>query len=89
MAHLPGGVLMTANIRPLRNAQDSRAWPLPLPPAEKQLRATRAEGFQEGEATGHVSGWRSGLLHGIGYGIVLGMVSMWALVQLGRLLGVD
>mgnify|MGYP006318272969 CR=1 FL=1 len=80
---------MAATIRPLRNAQDSRAWPLPLPPAEKQIRAARAEGFQDGEATGHVSGWRSGLLHGIGYGVVLGMLSMWALIQLGRLLGAD
>lgn len=80
---------MAANIRPLRSAADSRAWPLPLPPAEKQIRAARAEGMEEGERAGHVSGWRLGLLHGLGYGIVLGMVSMWALVQLGRLLGVD
>lgn len=87
MAQLPGGVLMTATIRPLSSAQDSRAWPLPLPASEKQLRAAAAAGFDDGERHGHVSGWRSGLLHGIGYGIVLGMLCMWALIQLGQLLG--
>lgn len=80
---------MAANIRPLRSPQDSRAWPLPLPASEKQIRAAMAAGFEDGERAGHISGWRSGLAHGIGYGVVLGMVSLWALIQLGRLLGVD
>lgn len=78
---------MTANVRPLRSPEESRAWPLPIPPCEKRVRAALAAGFEDGERHGHVTGWRTGLGHGLLYGFALGAGCIAAAVKLGLLLG--
>lgn len=61
--------------------------PVPLPAAEKALRAARAVGFDEGERYGYITGWRWGVLCGACVALPAGMGLMWAMVQLGTLLG--
>lgn len=78
---------MTATIRPLRSAGESRAWPLPIPPMEKRIRAAMAAGFEDGERHGYVAGWRSGIWHGLLYGCALGAGCVVAAVKLGVMLG--
>jgi hypothetical protein len=77
---------LTATIRPLRTPAESRAIPLPIPPAEKALRAAARAGYADGERVGYVSGWRYGVVCGLIAGVPLGMVSCWAAIELGRLL---
>lgn len=78
---------MTANIRPLRAAADSRVRPLPIPPSEKALRAATRAGYDDGERAGYVHGWRVGLGYGLLYGCAIGAAALWAALLLGRLAG--
>lgn len=78
---------MTATIRPLRSPQDSRAWPLPLPASEKQIRAAMASGFEDGERHGYVAGWRRGLGLGLVYGTAMGAAALVAALHLGLMMG--
>ena len=87
---------MTAKIRPLwpytqgLDQHDSQGHPrpLPLPLAEKGLRAAARAGYADGERYGYVSGWRYGLLCGLVAGMPIGMASIWAAIELGLLIGV-
>jgi hypothetical protein len=83
----PGGVLMTATVRPLRGEWDSRIRPLPIPASEKQIRAAYAQGVDDGERQGHVRGWRTGLGFGLLYGTVMGAAAIVAALHLGLLVG--
>jgi hypothetical protein len=74
---------MACNVRPLRNAQDSRAWPLPLPPSEKALRAAAHAGYEDGERAGYVQGWRWGLVCGAVAGVLVGAAGIVAAIHLG------
>lgn len=80
---------MSARIHHLGGTSDGmpRAVPLPLPPSEKALRAAKAAGYDEGERRGYVDGWRWGVVCGATVALPAGMGVMWALIELGRLLG--
>lgn len=78
---------MTAAIRPLRPAADGHIRPLPLPASEKALRAAARAGWDDGERARYVSGWRWGWVCGACVGVPLGMLALWAALQLGRMLG--
>ena len=77
---------MTAKIRPLwPYAPDGQPRPLPLPAAEKALRAATRAGFDQGERLGYTSGWRYGVICGLCAGVPLGMVAIWAAIEFGRM----
>jgi len=83
---------MTAKIRPIwpylqgDGHEHVPPRPLPIPHTEKALRAAARAGYADGERFGYVAGWRYGVLCGLIAGLPLGMVSIWALIELGRLL---
>ena len=78
---------MTATVRQLRAAGDGRIRPLPLPAPEKALRAAACRGWDDGERHGYVQGWRWGAVCGGVAGWIAGMLSCWALVEPGRMVG--
>lgn len=90
-ARLPRGAEPAANIAAADAPATRRRRTAPAVPEAtartRTPRKTAKDYHDDGERLGHVSGWRKGVLHGLLYGVPLGMLTMWALLQIGRLLG--